>query len=227
VVTRRPPFVTVRAHSTHLSGASEARDTRTDHRTPAGRTSTVLFVSTDRPRHARLLASDARKRGDVDALLQLLSGTDQGGRQSAVYNLGEMRAARAVTPLVRCLQANDVILRVGALKALAKIGDRSVAADVFDVATNTSQTFGVRMEAASALASLGDPRGAQLIRSMLWATDNPYGVRYRRWAAKRLAELLAIDAIPDLEEAKVGAGLIGRWRLRRAIKTLRRVREGV
>ena len=81
--------------------------------------------------HARVVASEARKRGDVDTLLTLLSGTDQGGRQSAVYNLGEMKSVRAVGPLIRCLQASDEVVRVGALKALAKIGDKSAAPDVW------------------------------------------------------------------------------------------------
>jgi hypothetical protein len=171
--------------------------------------------------HARLLARDARKRGDLEALLDLLAGTDKGGRRSAVYELGELRDARAVGPLIRCLQANDQLMRVGAIKGLAKIADPIAASDLYGVAAGDG-SVGVRMEAAFALGLLNDHRGAELICSMIWEENNPYGRRYRRWAARRLVELRAVEAVSQLEKAKHGAGLIGRWYLRRAIKALKR-----
>jgi hypothetical protein len=170
--------------------------------------------------HPRLLARDARKRGDLEALLDLLAGTDKGGRQSAVYELGELRDARAVAPLIRCLQANDQLMRIGAIKGLAKVGDPIAVPDLYDVAAG-NDSVGVRMEAAFALGVLSDARGAELI----WEENNPYGRRYRRWAARRLMELRAVDAVPELEKAKHGAGLIGRWYLGRATRTLKRERE--
>ncbi|MDP9284382.1 MAG: HEAT repeat domain-containing protein, partial [Actinomycetota bacterium] len=96
------------------------------------------------------------------------------------------------------LQASDVLMRVGSIKSLAKIGDPIAAPDLYDVATGTD-AFGVRMEAAFALGQLGDPRGAKLICSMLWEEHNPYGRWYRRWASRRLVDLRAVDAIPQLD----------------------------
>lgn len=167
-----------------------------------------------------IAADEARKRGDIDFLLALLTDTDRASRRTAVSKLGQLRDRRAVNPLIRCLRSADPQTQIGAIKSLAKIGDATAVPDLHDVASG-SERFGVRIEAALALGLLGDPRGAELISSMMWDERNPYGRRYRSWAAKRLVDLRAAGAVPDLERAKNGAGVIGRWNLRRAIRTLR------
>jgi HEAT repeat protein len=167
-----------------------------------------------------LAADDARKRGDIEFLLALLSDTDRASRRTAVSKLGQMGDRRAVKPLIRSLLSADVQTQIGAIKSLARIGDPAAVPDLHEVATG-SDPFAVRIEAARALGLLGDSRGAELICSMIWDDHNPYGRRYRRWAAKRLVELDATDAIGDLERATEGAGAIGGWHLKRAIRTLR------
>lgn len=173
--------------------------------------------------YPRLVAREARKAGDIDTLLRVLAGTDQGGRQSAVYELGELGAAEAVRPLVRCLQSPDIFIRVGALRALRKIGDEGAASEIHDLATSDDQ-FGVRIEAALTLAQLRDHRGVDLLTSLMWE-ENPYGSRYRGWAASRLRELGAVSAIPHLERVRWRAGVVGWWRVTRALRSLKKLRE--
>ncbi len=173
-------------------------------------------------KHPGIAAREARERGDVDFLLSLLTDTHRLGRLAAAQDLGELRSKRAVGPLVRCLQAADEGLQVSALKALAKIGDRSVVPEVFEVATG-EDSFGVRATAAETLGRLDDRRAASVLGAMLGERDSPYPRSYRKWATKLLVELGGTEAIPHLEAARSGAGLLGRWRLRRAVNALRKL----
>jgi HEAT repeat protein len=142
------------------------------------------------------------------------------GRISAAHGLGDVGDARAVVPLVRCLQANDQLLRVSALKALAKIGEASAASAVFDVASS-DDSFGVRVTAAETLARLGDPRSVALLGSLLLEEKGQYSRSFPKWAAKLLVELDGFEAIPQLEAVRRQSRPLTRLRLRRAIRTLR------
>jgi HEAT repeat protein len=166
-----------------------------------------------------LAAREARERGDFDFLLSLLRDTDWLGRSAAAQNLGELGDPRAVPPLLKCLQAKDEGLRVVALKALARIGDPSAIPDIHSIATS-DDTFGVRSTAAETLGRLGDPRAGKLLGMLLSDPANPWPRSSRKWVAKVATEIGAADAIPYLEAAKRGAGPLGRWRLKRAIRAL-------
>lgn len=178
----------------------------------------------DRLTRPSLMAAEARKGRDVDTLLDLLTSTDPRGRISAAHQLGELKSIRAVRPLARCLNARHEVVRMAALNALGKIGDPSIADDVFDVGKN-DESFWVRTRAADALAAMGDRREVQLLIGLLiLSKEAPHTRRYRNWAVKRLVELNAKEAMPALEAAardKALAGPVGRWRLRRAVRALR------
>jgi HEAT repeat protein len=139
-----------------------------------------------------------------------------------VYNLGEMQTPRAVEPLIRCLQSSDEIVRVGALKALAKIGDPRAVPAVYEVATGRD-AFGVRVDAVSTLGTLRDRRAVPLIVAMLAEEDCPHPGWYQKWAAKRLIEMKATEAIPNLVEARRHARMFGRWHLSRAVEALKEI----
>jgi HEAT repeat protein len=113
-------------------------------------------------------AGAARRRGDIDALLDLLVGTDRNERISAAYNLGEIKATEAVGPLVRCLRAHDWVVRSSAVTALAKIGDRQAIPDILEVGAE-DESIDVRVAAMTALISLGDETVADLILAALAA----------------------------------------------------------
>jgi HEAT repeat protein len=174
--------------------------------------------------HPGLAAREARKRGDVDSLLDLLAHTDRIARIAAAQDLGALKSTRAVGPLVRCLQANDELLQVSALKALANIGDRSVVQDVFDLATG-NEPPGVRATAAETLGRLGDRRAIAVLSTILSESTNPYPRSYRKRAAKLLLEFRGTEALPTLEAATAGAGPMTRLRLKRIIKILKRYDE--
>jgi HEAT repeat protein len=172
-------------------------------------------------KHSTVAAREARERDDVDYLLRLLTDADPLGRSAAAQNLGDLRSERAVAPLVRCLQAVDSGLQVSALNALAKIGDKSAVPEIYEVATG-EESFGVRAAAAEALVRLGDRRAVNVLGAMLREPDNPHPRSSLKWATKLLVELGGAEAIPDLEAAKLGTGLVGKWRLRSAVAALRR-----
>lgn len=173
----------------------------------------------DRP---EINAHEARRRGDIDRLLDLLTSTSLPDRRSAVYYLGEMRAEKATEALIRCLQATDQNVRMGALNALAKIGRRSAIPSISELAT-ADPSLRVRMVAAWALAGLGDNRrSAEAIVALIGEEHLPSRRWFLKRAARTLVELRAVDTIPILEEARRGAGIVTRWRLKSAISALRR-----
>lgn len=169
-----------------------------------------------------LRARQARDRGDADELLNLLNGSDRAGRLAAVANLDTIKEPRVTAALVRSLRSRDERLRIGALNALASLGETSAVPYVHDIAVE-DDSFGVRVTAMSALAALGDSRAVSLISAVLQESDVPWPNWYRKWAAKKLVELGNVGAIEDLQRAKRGAGPIARWHLNRAIRTLRGV----
>jgi len=161
----------------------------------------------------------ARERGDIETLLNLLDSSVPSDRLAAVANLGHTNDPRAIAALKRSVRSREERLRIGALNALGSIGDPRVAPAIYDAATE-DESFGVRVTAIGALCSIRDPRAAELVVSGLKSSDNPWPRWYRKWATEKLVELNAKDAIGDLKQAKRGVGLIGRWRLSRAIRAL-------
>lgn len=134
---------------------------------------------TETPKHIQVFASDARKRGDVDALLGLLTSTESAARETAIVNLGKLGDPIAVKPLTRFLNARDPGTRISVLRALGRISDESAVPDVFETASG-DQAFLVRITAMETLGALGDQRAAPLLGAALHAPD----IRYPRWFRK-------------------------------------------
>jgi hypothetical protein len=168
--------------------------------------------------HPATRARQAGERGDVATLLELLRSTERLNRIYAVANLGHTRDPRALAALIRCLSSPDHHLVVGALKALARIGDDSVRDDVFEVTRNAD--YAIVATAASTLVTLRDPRAQGLIVSTMARDDLPHSRWRVKWGITELVRLHATDAVADLERLKRRKGPLTRWRLRRAIKTL-------
>jgi HEAT repeat protein len=172
----------------------------------------------DRFGQSSLDAREARARGDEEYLLRMLVNADQIGRVAAAHALGDMRSKRAVNELVRCLRSRDPGLQISCLKALGSIGDESAVPPIMETATGDFP-FGVRAAAAEALARLGDSRSTRLIGALLLEPKNESGSW--KWAANLFVELGTTEAIAELEAARAGASLTNRFRLRRAIRSLR------
>jgi HEAT repeat protein len=174
-------------------------------------------------RRTATLAREAAERGDVETLLDLLSSTDRWDRMAAVAHLGQTPDSRVIAALVRGLSSKDEPILIGALKALARIGDNSVTADVYEIATRADIGYPVLATALSTLGALGDPRAGALITVAMARTDLPRARWRAKWAAKELVALNATRAIEDLERARSWKDPITRWRLDRAIKALKRL----
>jgi HEAT repeat protein len=179
---------------------------------------TLSYTRDPRYSNSSLAASRARKAGDVDFLLGLLTSTDRFGRIAAAQHLGDLRARRAVDPLLRCLNASDDLMRVSAIKALGNIGDGG-AADIIVASTGNHESASVRLTAAEALLALGDSRANDVLIAMV--QDDPEDPQARRWAARKLAKIGAAEAIPALEAAVQTASVMERWRLLLTIRRLR------
>jgi HEAT repeat protein len=182
----------------------------------------------------------AEERGDVTVLCELLAATKPITRVSAAFALGDLGDAAAVGPLLRCLQANDDLVRNAALTALGKIGDHSAVPTLIEVA-KTDEASGVRTTAIDALATLGEPRGIEMLTDL--ATDpapllasatrtfrtpvtNRRQVRIdarrvRGWALKRLRELHAVEALDRLEASPRPRSLRLRFRYMQTLRALR------
>lgn len=191
----------------------------------------------DRPRlPAPLAAREARQRGDVEFLVELLSSPEPMDRVSAARQLGKLQDSRAVPALVRSLQRADAgrivkflgsecpVARMAALQALAKIGDSRPADAVFDIAQDESEHFDSRYTAAETLLSLGDPRGVTTLAALFSSVPDEYRFWWRARALALLRKAKGTEALPALYAARPGLGRRDRLRLDRTIRALERQR---
>lgn len=176
----------------------------------------------------------------MEALTDLLLAPRPMTRVSAAFALGDLGDPAAVGPLLRCLRANDDLLRNASVKALATIGDRSAVSPLIEVAT-ADEASGVRITAIDALASLGEPRGIQMLvelaldpspllsgvsRTFKSHVSSRYqprlaARRIRAWALKRLRELHAVEALGRLEASRPPRSPLLRLRFIRTLRVLR------
>jgi HEAT repeat protein len=178
-------------------------------------------MASDHPHPVRE-AGDARVRRDLDLLLTLLVDVDIVARRTAAYNLGKMADARAVPNLVRCLHASDELLRSTASAALGEIGDPSCIAVLYEVATD-DESLRVRTTAVESLIELGDPRVADLLGGLIREDGRPFPRTFRKWVCRKMVEVGATTALPDLRAVAETVGPLERAHLLRAIKTLERL----
>jgi HEAT repeat protein len=171
---------------------------------------------------------DAKRRGDIDYIVEALTNPDRKVRLVAAYNLGELRARAGVPALVRiALHAADEALRIVALKALASIGAPEVAPDL-RVLAHSETSLPVRTTAISALVTMHDADVIAPLISLITSDLSREGNLPRRdaraarkWAATQLVELGATQALPALERMLNEARLSERRNLSAAIRALR------
>jgi len=176
------------------------------------------------------LARQARKRGDIDYLVELLSNTEWLARVSAAQELGKLGDPAAVPALMRCLNVSDPILKLSALKALGRIGDPRAAPDVFAIAEDSNEALYARSVAAEIALRLGERGGLLVIASLLSERPkprtsrrdlpSPHARKLRRWALGLIREFDGVEAIPSLERAMSYAGPLGRYQISRLIRNL-------
>lgn len=182
------------------------------------------------PEKALQQTLDARRRGDVGYLLNALASPDLMTRRVAARALGELMSEAAITPLLRLVKhAADPGLRAVAVRALGRIGDTRVTPALLDVAEG-EPSFRFRVTVTDTLADLGDRSVVPFLESVV--VDRKLGERLsisrgearrtRYWAARRLADLCGVDALPALERAKSAASVRERWQIRKTARQLRK-----
>ena len=185
-----------------------------------------------------LAVKEAAQRGDVEFLINALADPDMRG--SAALRLGDLGAREPVPALIRNLRVRNDLDRNAAVKALGKIGDPSAISALLEVAEE-DEAAGVRTTAIDSAAMLNSPRGVELLTELaidpspllatcsrnmdvpIYREMRPRTLRrIRKWAAKRLRELHATEAVPTLAASLGSVDLRHSLRLRRTIRSLRR-----
>jgi HEAT repeat protein len=133
----------------------------------------------------------------VDPLVRLLSDPDRFVKSRAALALGSI-GAPAVDPLIRALREGDGNQRWGAAIALGKIKDERAVGPLIHALADKYEN--VRAESATALAAIGDPAVAPLIRFLKFADS-----RARIEVMNTLADLEAADAVEPLIQMLEGA----------------------
>ena len=164
--------------------------------------------------------------------------TDPSRRLVAASHLGEMKCREAVPALVRNLGVSNDLDRQATVTALGRIGDPSAVDRLLEVARD-DEAAGVRVNAINSLAMLGAPEGIAMFavlvinpRTLLGTSSRHLDLmftrklsgrqlrRYSQWAASRLQELGATEAIPTLEAAIGTNRRSCDRRLRRTVRAL-------
>ncbi len=136
---------------------------------------------------------DRLGRRAVPALIDALNDPDGSIRYLAVGQLGRLRDARAVQPLIHCLQADrDEIVRHWAADALGEIGDASAVRPLVD--SLADQDSGLRFCAAKALGNIGDKRAFEPLLVLLTDKDL-YPRAYATEALGRLGDTRAFEPL--------------------------------
>jgi len=177
----------------------------------------------------------AKRDRNVPYLLDSLIDTNQLVRWFSARALGDLRIEEAVGPLLRgALQSPDEIFQSTCLRALEKIGDRSVVPELYQLASE-ERPFGVKTSALRTLAALGDRRAILLMAEIIVDPDllgtysMPTSVPRiaigpaKRWTAKQIVAFRGVEAIPILETGSRRLGLRDRLRVSRLLQTLRRM----
>jgi HEAT repeat protein len=109
---------------------------------------------------------DARARGDTAYLVESLRLEPENASLAAKW-LADEGVADAIPALIRLFDAADPSARIAAIKALDELGlPDSVRTRLVEI-VKTDENDGVRMWAASALGSYGDPELTPLLVSLL------------------------------------------------------------
>jgi len=155
----------------------------------------------------------ARRSGDFDYLVAALRDPEL--RYGAAKFLGDLGDSRAVAPLLPLLEANELGVRVAAIRALAAIKAGEVTPRLAEIAAN-DETLLVRSWAIVALGELG---GASATEALTRLLQNP-DPRIRRLAARALGELREPAAVEPLRRAMSQDAWFRRRAYRQAIRAI-------
>ncbi len=170
-----------------------------------------------------------KDRGSVDRLIQILKRRDDTA-QSAYEALGEIGDEKALAPLTKSLEDDDVDIRVQAAYGLARMGDKDGLYFLEDVLKEAQPGKRGTILAAYYLAKLDRRDGVDYLVELL--DDGNWDLRLRaaealgkcdnKHAAAPLAEALESE---DKNLRLMAVRALGQLGGRRAIAALKRVRK--
>ena len=163
----------------------------------------------------RFALRDARKAGDVDALVRGL--TDPDHRSVAADALGELAAPQAVAPLLRLLDASDSGVRASAARALGKIGSREPVERLIDIAEH-DRAWAVRTWAIGALRAIG---AQEVVPRLVPLLDDP-NPAVRASVVRALGQLGDSSVADDLRRSRANEAWSRRRPYSRALRALQR-----
>jgi hypothetical protein len=99
----------------------------------------------------------------IDPLLVMLKDTNVNAVASAAYALGEIRAEKAIRPLLDIIGQDDIAIRSKAVEALAKIGDPAVKGLIEAL---DDENWVARNSAAIALGEMVNYRGTKVLYAL-------------------------------------------------------------
>lgn len=132
--------------------------------------------------------------GQIDLLLAQLESEVREVQMDACYSLGELKAHRAVEPLICLLYDSDDELKAEAAWSLGEIGDPSALQPLFMLLAIQNQWL--RERAVEALGKIGDFTAIPSLVQMLHVGDRDI----RILAIKALGRIGSPEAIGPLEE---------------------------
>jgi len=155
----------------------------------------TLLRALDGPPPVARAAAEALERSSGEADEALLVALWEGDSARRQMLLPRTRHSRATDAVIACLNDGDARVRRLACEALAQIGSRRAAVDLFDVLKDGSPA--VVQAAAAAIISLGHEETASLARAAAQSQDT--GVR--RAALRILSHIGIADALDALSAA--------------------------
>jgi len=109
----------------------------------------------------------------VPLLLKRINDKNQDIAREAIRALGEIKARAAVAPLIGKIKDDKRSIRKMAIKALGNIGDRAAIPPILD-AMEHDKFIPARVDAATAIARIGDKSAADPLKSRLAKEKNEW-----------------------------------------------------
>jgi HEAT repeat protein len=162
----------------------------------------------------------AKRRGDTEFLRDAL--VDAEIRTMAVKYLGDIGATEAIPQILRLVSAGDPITRSSSIRALTKL-DAEEAVDELERVIAADESNTVRAHAVSAISRLGKPE--RVLPVLFRALEDPDG-SVSACAAHHIGRFGDASAIPALLKAKESHSIVRGGAYRKAIRRIRRRRDG-
>jgi len=120
----------------------------------------------------------------VDGLIQQLQSKNTMERREAAHELGQVKAPRAVAPLISALNDDEPMVRLDVSGALIEIGEPVVDPLIQAVQSNTNSIF--LWNAIRVLEEIGDPKAIDTLKAIQEKNTDPSIQQIAKYAVEKL-----------------------------------------